>query len=100
MFALTVFNTSDKKKQDATVMFMMGKITKCTDFKSSNISMWPVYLLVNEPLLAARKAGGNTLFYGMWVSRQKPMMWSFLKPLHQDICTLEQGIHYISVGRS
>lgn len=58
-------------------------------FKSSKISMWPVYLLVNELPLKERKKRENTLFYGIWLSSKKPMMWSFLKPLFEEIKTFE-----------
>ena len=61
-------------------------------FKSSKVSMWPVYLLVNELPLKQRKARENTLFYGLWLSAKKPMMWSFLQPLYYDLKALETGV--------
>ena len=51
-------------------------------FKSSKISMWPVFLLINELPLSDRKAGENTLFYGVWIASRKPVMWRFLQPLY------------------
>ena len=36
--------------------------------KSSKVSMWPVYMLINELPISQRKARENTLFYGMWIS--------------------------------
>lgn len=37
-------------------------------FKSSKVSMWPVYMLINELPILQRKARENTLFYGVWIS--------------------------------
>ena len=61
-------------------------------FKSSNVSMWPVYLLTNELPIADRKLRENVLFYSVWISSKKPIMWSFLKPLYNDIAQLEKGV--------
>ncbi|XP_071478605.1 uncharacterized protein [Diadema antillarum] len=63
-------------------------------FKSSKVSMWPVYLLINELPLSDRKARENTLFYGVWISARKPVMWSFLKPLYNDLVQLENGVTF------
>lgn len=59
-------------------------------FKSSNVSIWPVYLLINElPIIAQRKKRSNSLFYGIWISSSKPIMWAFLKPLYEELDLLE-----------
>ena len=58
-------------------------------FKSSRVSMWPVYLLVNELPIAKRKRRQNSLFYGVWISSKKPQMWSFLEPLYSELNHLE-----------
>ena len=58
-------------------------------FKSSNVSIWPVYLLINELPLAQRKKRNHSLFYGVWISSSKPQMWSFLKPLFEELQLLE-----------
>ena len=63
-------------------------------FKSSKVSMWPVYLLINELPLSDRKARENTLFYGVWISSRKPVMWSFLQPLYNDLIQLENGVTF------
>lgn len=62
-------------------------------FKSSNISVWPVYLLINELPIAHRKKRMNSLFYGVWISSSKPQMWSFLKPLFEELKLLESDGH-------
>lgn len=49
-------------------------------FKSSNISIWPVYLLINELPIVQRKKRNYALFYGVWISCRKPQMSPFLKP--------------------
>ena len=62
-------------------------------FKSSNVSIWPVYLLVNELSISQRKKRSNSLFYGIWISSGKPIMWSFLKPLFRELEMLESKGH-------
>ena len=61
-------------------------------FKSSRVSMWPVYLMINELPLKQRKARENMIFYGFWISSKKPLMWSFLKPMYDELQLLEKGI--------
>ncbi len=61
-------------------------------FKSSPVSMWPVYLLVNELPLKQRKSRHNIIMYGVWISPKKPAMWSFLKPLYEELKELEKGV--------
>lgn len=62
-------------------------------FKSSNVSIWPVYLLINELPIAQRKKRSNSLFYGIWISSSKPIMWAFLKPLYTELELLETRGH-------
>lgn len=64
-------------------------------FKSSKVSMWPVYLLINELPIVDRKLRENVVFYGVWISSKKPVMWSFLKPLYDDIAKLEHGVNFV-----
>ena len=61
-------------------------------FKSSKVSMWPVYLMINELPIAERKLRENVLFHGIWISAKKPIMWSFLKPLYEELSILEDGV--------
>ncbi|XP_060599450.1 uncharacterized protein LOC132753052, partial [Ruditapes philippinarum] len=58
-------------------------------FKSSNIGIWPVYLLINELPISMRKQRDMSIFYGAWISPKKPQMWSFLKPLYEELKVLE-----------
>lgn len=64
-------------------------------FKSSKVSMWPVYLLINELPILDRKVRENVVFYGVWIAPKKPVMWSFLKPLYDDISKLENGVDLV-----
>lgn len=64
-------------------------------FKSSSVSIWPVYLLVNELPLAQRKKRENVLLYGLWISKVKPEMWSYLKPLYEQLSKLENGVQFV-----
>lgn len=64
-------------------------------FKSSKVSMWPVYLLINELPMTDRKLKENVLFYGIWIGAKKTIMWSFLKPLFDDISKLENGVSIV-----
>ena len=62
-------------------------------FKSSNIGFWPVYLLINELPIPLRKQRDFSIFYGAWISSRKPQMWSFLKPLYEELKHLESEGH-------
>ena len=62
-------------------------------FKSSVVSMWPVYMMINELPSSERKLKENIVYYGLWISSKKPIMWSFLKPLHDEMCKLEDGVN-------
>lgn len=56
--------------------------------------MWPVYLLINELPISARKTRSNVLFYGIWVGRSKPEMSNFLEPLYREMRVLEEGYEF------
>ena len=63
-------------------------------FKLSNISIiWPVYMLINELPITQRKKRNYALFYGVWISCRKPQMWSFLKPLYEELNVLGSKGH-------
>lgn len=52
-------------------------------FKSSTVSMWPVFMTMNELPMSERVLKENIIYYGLWIASKKPMMWSYLKPLHE-----------------
>jgi hypothetical protein len=61
-------------------------------FKSSTVSMWPVYLTINELPTTDRKLKENVIYYGLYIASKKPQMWSYLKPLYQELKQLEEGV--------
>ncbi|XP_046332208.1 uncharacterized protein LOC124115320 [Haliotis rufescens] len=58
-------------------------------FKSSQMSMWPVYLMVNELPFKQRKSKTNMLMYGIWFGSTKPCMSTFCEPLQASLSDLE-----------
>ncbi|XP_068737234.1 uncharacterized protein [Montipora capricornis] len=63
-------------------------------FKSSKVSIWPLYLIINELPHHKRFAKENMLFAGMWFGEKKPAMWTFLRPFHESFSKLEQGVNF------
>ena len=57
-------------------------------FKSSNYSIWPIYLAINELPLDKRWNSNNTILAGLWLGHQKPDMLLFLKPFTESLTTL------------
>lgn len=54
--------------------------------------MWPVFMTMNELPLSERVLKENIIYYGLWIASKKPMMWSYLKPLHEKMKQLEDGV--------
>ena len=67
-------------------------------FKSSKVSIWPLYLIINELPYNKRFARKNMLFAGMWFGEKKPAMWTFLKPFHHSLSNLEQRVNFSVCG--
>ena len=67
-------------------------------FKSSKVSIWPLYLIINELPYNKRFTRENMLFAGMWFGEKKPAMWTFLKPFHQSLSNMEQGVTFSVYG--
>lgn len=61
-------------------------------FKSSKLSIWPLYLTVNELPYHKRMANDNMIFMGLWFGEKKPAMWTFLKPFIHSLRSLENGV--------
>lgn len=59
-------------------------------FKSSNFSLWPFFLSINELPYKERIKKENMIFAGLWYGPHKLFMWSFCKPIHESILKLEQ----------
>lgn len=64
-------------------------------FKSNNVSMWPIFLAINELPCNRRFTRDNMIFAGMWLSNKKPAMTTFLKPFHDSFMELSKGIHVV-----
>ncbi len=61
-------------------------------FKSSKVSIWPLYLCINELEYKSRMRKEHMLFQGLWFGCQKPAMWTFLKPFWEEMVQLDKGI--------
>lgn len=61
-------------------------------FKSSKVSIWPLYFVINELDYHKRIARENMLFAGLWFGEKKPAMWTFLKPHIKALDELELGL--------
>lgn len=53
-------------------------------------------MLVNELPISQRKRRHNALLYGDWISNKTPQMWSFFKPLFDEIQYLDLSEHRFS----
>lgn len=69
-------------------------------FKSSKLSIWPMYLMINELPFKQRKKSENMILCGLWFGDQKPFMMSFSEPLHQSLKNLEAGIEIDVNGKT
>ena len=68
-------------------------------FKSSKVSIWPVYLMINELPLIQRRKKENIIFAGLWFGDRKPIMLSYLEPTFDALNKLEQGVNMCSSDR-
>ena len=66
-------------------------------FKSSKMSLWPIFLMINELPFKERKFRKNMLLCGLWFGPNKPVMNLFSKPLSNSLLDLEKGMN-ISTG--
>nr|XP_012234439.1 PREDICTED: uncharacterized protein LOC105679152 [Linepithema humile] len=61
-------------------------------FKSSKISMWPLYLTINELPFNERKKRKNTLLLGLWYGDKKPNANSFIYKFREALEEISKGI--------
>ncbi|CAL1685139.1 unnamed protein product [Lasius platythorax] len=61
-------------------------------FKSSKISIWPVYLTINELPFNERKKRENTLLLGYWFDDKKPHMNFLIYKFRQELEQIFEGI--------
>ncbi|XP_077258856.1 uncharacterized protein LOC143895532 isoform X2 [Temnothorax americanus] len=60
-------------------------------FKSSHVSMWPVYLTINELPYKLRMKRENTLLVGLWFGSNKPSANHFMYKFRPKFETLFRG---------
>lgn len=68
-------------------------------FKSSKVSIWPLYYIINELQYCKQMARENMLFAGLWFGEKKPAMWTFLRPHMSALKELESGVEFKSPWR-
>lgn len=61
-------------------------------FKSSGVSIWPVYLVINELPYKLRMKKENMILAALWFDRKKTSMGTFLKPFLQSMIKFSEGI--------
>ena len=61
-------------------------------FKSSKISIWPIFLIINELEPSLRFKSENIIFAGIWYSSKKPEAALFLEPLYKELKLLKEKI--------
>lgn len=61
-------------------------------FKSSKISIWPLYLMINELPYKLRIKKENMIFAGLWFGPHKPFVNMFLNVFREDLKSLYQGV--------
>ena len=70
-------------------------------FKSSKVSLWPVYLIVNELPPNERFLKKNMLLWGLWQGTFKPKMNTYFKKLIVDLSHIyDRGITLSINGQS
>jgi hypothetical protein len=66
-------------------------------FRSSKYSVWPIWIVINELPKNQRFLRKNMLLGGMWYSKEKPTMTTFLKPILDEINMLyRKGLEIVT----
>ena len=61
-------------------------------FKSSKISIWSFFLVINELKPSLRYKSENMVFAGIWYGTRKPEPTLFLEPLYGEFEIMEKEI--------
>ena len=69
-------------------------------FKSSNVSVWPLFMVINELPYNIRMKKENMILTGLWFGKQKPSMGTYLKPFLDTFKELEDGITLYSPDKN
>ena len=64
-------------------------------FKSSKMSVWPIFFVTKELEPKLRFKSVNIIFAGMWYSTKKPDPSIFLEPLYRELKILEKDVNVI-----
>ena len=67
-------------------------------FKSSKISIWPLYLMINELPYNMRIKEENTLLAGLWFGPTKPQANLFVSTFENDFEELFRGVNFMISG--
>lgn len=70
----------------------VGNTDGAAVFKSRNISVWPIFLVVNELPYKIRMKKENMILAALWFGSKKPVMSTFFKPLLSSLRELANGI--------
>lgn len=68
-------------------------------FRSSKVSIWPVFLVINELPFKIRMKKENMILAALWFGNEKLAMVTFLKPLQKSFVSLKNGIKCFSPER-
>lgn len=69
-------------------------------FKSSKVSVWPLYLSINELPFKLRKNMDNILLVGLWFGNKKPDANKFVHRFRGQFETIFQGLNVNIPGRN
>ena len=75
--------------RDGNNLSLMWNVDGVPLFKSSKYSLWPMYLLINELPYKQRVLKENSILAGLWFGEEKPNMSFYLKPIVEELITLE-----------
>ncbi|XP_061191434.1 uncharacterized protein LOC133199606 isoform X2 [Saccostrea echinata] len=65
-------------------------------FKSSKVSVWPLFMVINELPYKLRMLKENMIMAGLWFGPHKPAMGTYLSPFLDSFKRLHDGINCFS----
>ena len=65
-------------------------------FKSSNVSVWPLFLVINKLPYKLRMKKENMILASLWFGTKKPSMSTFLKPFQETFAEMYDGFQFLS----
>ena len=87
--------TLEKETGDEFYTFMINidGIARC---EKSTLSIWPVYLVINEIEVESRFHIHNVILAGLFVGLTKPTIEDFFLPIKKDLLNLSLGLRFES----